>query len=161
MDLKYRADKTLRNVRRQRSLPREEEKALAEKEPDFISTQLYSLLQEISLRDAWSCYHHPDFFRANSLVWIWVQMKPKMILSNIRILMARKGLTSINQLAAALKMNASFVGRMLAMQSAVDFGGWNVENVFKIATVLDARPELMMTTDLSSRVQEEVVNWQI
>ncbi len=146
---------------RQRSLPREEEKALAERGEDYVSTQLYNLLMEISQCRAEEYHVHPQILRLNSLIWIWVQMRPEVIQDNIRILMARKNIPSINQLARKAKLNPSFIGRMLSLEGAIGFCGWNTDNVLRLARVLDARPELMMTTDLCKVVNGEVTNWQI
>lgn len=146
---------------RQRSLSREEEKSLAEQGEDNVSTELYNLLMEIRQCKAEDYYVHPQLLRLNSLIWIWVQMKPKIIQGNIRILMARKNIASINELAKKMRMNASFIGRLLSLEGSLGFCGWNTDNVLRLARVLDALPELMMTTDLCKTVGAEVGNWQI
>ncbi len=155
MQLKYRSED---GPTRQHALPRREEQRLADQGEDYIQGQLYDLLIELSKLTPMSFWQHPQFVRANSLVWIWAQMRRELIQGNIRILMARQNITSINQLANKMNLNASFVSRLLKMEESIDFGGWNVEQVFKLSAVLDARPELMLTTDLKSRVSDEVVN---
>lgn len=146
---------------RQRSLPREEEKALAEQGEDYVSTELYNLLMEIRQCAAEDYYVHPQLIRLNSLIWIWVQMKPKMIQSNIRILMAKQNIPSVNQLARKMKMNPSFIGRLISLEGSVGYCGWNTDNILRLARILNAVPELMMTADLSKSVSAEVTNWQI
>ena len=158
MELCYGTDK---NIRRQYSLTREEEQGIAEKGSDFVGDELYSVVVDISKLGALNYKMHPDFFKANSLIWIWVQMNVDRVQSNIYILMARKRIFSINELARELGLNPSFVGRFLGMKDALGFGGWNIDNVFRLSSVLDARPELLLQADLKQAVFNEVVNWQV
>ena len=147
--------------RRQYSLSREEEQQIAEQGADFVATQMYDVVVEISKLGAVGYKMHPDFFKANSLIWIWVQMNIERVQSNIYILMARQRIFSINELARKVGMNPSFIGRLIGMKDPVGFGGWNLDNVFRLSAVLDARPELLLQADLAQAVSNEVVNWQI
>ncbi|HEY4515586.1 MAG TPA: hypothetical protein VJH67_00125 [Candidatus Paceibacterota bacterium] len=158
MELCYGTDK---NIRRQYSLTRQEEQGVAEQGEDFVARQMHSVVIEISKLGAIDYKMHPDFFKANSLIWIWVQMNVERVQSNIYILMARQRIFSINELAQKLGMNPSFVGRLLGMKDAIGFGGWNIDNVFRLSSVLDARPELLLQANLAQAVSNEVVNWQI
>jgi len=158
LQLYYGTDK---NIRRQYSLDREGEQRMADQGADFVGTEMYDVVVEISKLGAINYKMHPDFYKANSLIWIWVQMNVEQIQSNIYILMARQRIFSINELARKLGLNPSFVGRLLGMKDAIGFGGWNLDNVFRLAAILDARPELLLQADLKQAVSNEVVNWQI
>lgn len=147
--------------RRQYSLSREEEQSIADQGTDFVSNEMYSVVVEISKLGALNYKMHPDFFKANSLIWIWVQMNVERVQSNIYILMARQRIFSINELARKLGMNPSFIGRLLGMKDPIGFGGWNLDNVFRLSAVLDARPELLLQANLAEVVSNEVTNWQI
>jgi len=152
---------TANGPRRHYSLTREEEKEIAEKGSDFVATEMYGLIQDISLLGAMNYKDHPDFFRANSLIWIWVQMKADQVRSNVYILMAWQKIFSINELARRMKMNPSFIGRMLSLEKPIDFGGWNIDTLFRLSITLTARPELLLQADLKHAVANEVINWQI
>lgn len=158
MQLHY---QTENGPRRHYSLTREEEQEIAENGSDFVASQMYGLIQDISLLGAMNYKDHPDFFRANSLIWIWVQMNADRVRSNVYILMAWQKIFSINELARRMKMNPSFIGRMLSLEKPVDFGGWNIDTLFRLSTVLSARPELLLQADLNRAVGDEVINWQI
>ncbi len=158
MQLQY---QTVKGPRRHYSLTREEEQEIAEKGSDFVETQMYGLIQDISLLGAMNYKDHPDFFRANSLIWIWVQMKADQVRSNVYILMAWQKIFSINELARRMKMNPSFIGRMLSLEKPVDFGGWNIDTLFRLSAILKARPELLLEANLNRAVGDEVINWQI
>lgn len=152
---------TNKNIRRQYSLSRQEEQEIAEQGADFVASEMRSVVVEISKLNALNYKMHPNFFKANSLIWIWVQMNVERVQSNIYILMARQRIFSINDLARKLGLNPSFVGRLLGMKDAIGFGGWNIDNVFRLSAVLDARPELLLQADLAKVVSNEVVNWQV
>jgi hypothetical protein len=158
MQLQYGTEK---GPRRQYSLSREEEQHIAEQGADFIARQMHSIVIEISKLTALNYKMHPDFFKANSLIWIWVQMNIEQVQSNIYILMARQRIFSINELARKLGMNPSFIGRLIGMKDPVGFGGWNLDNVFRLSDALDARPELLLQANLAQAVSHEVINWQI
>lgn len=152
---------TNKNIRRQYSLTRQEEQEIAEKGADFVVSKMSWVVIEISKLNALNYKMHPDFPKANSLIWIWVQMNVERVQSNIYILMARKRIFSINELARELGLNPSFVSRLLGMKDALGFGGWNIDNVFRLSSVLDARPEALLQADLAKAVSNEVANWQI
>jgi len=158
MKLKYRKEY---GVNRQYSLIRKEEEALANKGKDFVGSELYRLLVEVSLLQATEYALHKELPKLNSLIWIWVQMEPERVLSNLRILMARQNIMTINKLAKKARLNASFLGRLFHLDDPVGVAGWNVSQVFKLAAALDARPELMLMADLKRAVSDEVVNWQV
>lgn len=158
MELCYGTDK---NIRRQYSLSRQEEVEIANRGSEFVGDEMYPVIVEISQLGAINYKMHPDYHKANSLIWIWVQMNTEMVRSNIYILMARKRIFSLNELARRLKMNASFIGRIVEPKDAIGFGGWNIDTIFRLSQVLDARPELMLMADLSEAVSAKVINWQV
>jgi hypothetical protein len=144
------------------SLPRVEEQKLADKGPQFVGDEMYRLILEVTqVRPAYLYRGHPEYFRANSLIWIWIQMKPNQVKANVRILMAQQGLESLAQLAKKMRMNGSFIWRTLSLTEPDHFGGWNMETVLALSDALSTRPELLLRADLSRMVAEEVTNWQI
>lgn len=141
---------------RKYSLPREEEQRLADQGPEFIEAELKKFFSEFRDSSIIDILNNRKVALANTLVWIWVQMEPERVKTNLRICMARKGIFSLNQISKAVGMNGSFMGRMFGMADAQGFGGWNVMNVYRLAKVFDARPELLLTANLSEVVTKEL-----
>ncbi|HEY5220563.1 MAG TPA: hypothetical protein VIJ29_00215 [Candidatus Paceibacterota bacterium] len=141
---------------RRRSLDLEEERQMIDRGPEFVSGEMHGLLINLSQVKAMDLAVHPDFFKANSLTWIWGQMNADKIETNVYILMGRKGIHSIHELAGLCRMHPNELRQMVETGK-----GWNVERAFLIASILDARPELLLQADLARVVSNEVINWQI
>jgi hypothetical protein len=143
------------------SLTRAEEDEIAERGSEYVGKCMYSLLVELtSQRDSTPLRLHPAYLKANSLVWIWVQMNAALVRSNILILMARKQFTT-GDLAKQCRLHVTFIWKLIKLEHDKDFGGWNIDNLLLVASVLDSRPELLLMTNLAQVISNEVVNWQI
>ena len=143
--------------RGQHRLEQSEETAIAKRGEAWVRDELLkhlTLIQSMNAVQAFAA--SPEIrHRFNSLIWVYVQLVPEKIKGNLWLLMTYSGVDSINKLANAAGLNPSFVGRMLAMMPVGGIGGWNSDNLFKLAGALGVDPRVILFGDLRSLIKDE------
>lgn len=146
-------------IRGQHRLAQSEETKIAKKGEAWIRNELLKWMMEIqSMNTVQTFAASPEFrHRFNSLIWVYVQLVPERIKGNLWLLMTWSGVNSINKLARAAGLNPSFVGRMLEMNPVGGIGGWNSDNVFKLAGALGIDPRVLLFGDLRTLIDNETI----
>ncbi len=93
-----------------------------------------------------------DIQRLNSLIWVYIELEGVRVSNNVRIAAAAVGLLTINQIAEKAYLNASFLGKLLSLEPG---GGWNLTQIFKISTVIQVDPRVMLFSDLAQVIKDE------
>lgn len=144
---------------RYNTLSLDEEAVLQEKGEDFIAQQLQAVIPDVSMMNIGESRAKRRL--ANSLVFIWVKMKPDQVRRNMWLAMVANDVFTIKELSEKSGVNTSNLSRAFNLKHPRDFSKWNTDLLFPVAQALGVRPELLLEMDLTKIVLEFVVNWQI
>jgi hypothetical protein len=125
-----------------------DEEVLAERDPRVLWSELQEKLRSFTEISQDDFRKHPDFRRANSLLWVWVHMKRDMVRTNIQILLTQRGIRRIPDLARLMGHHQAYIRFMLAMEKPVGMGAWSLPNLFRLASCLKVSPEKLLSVDL-------------
>src|ERR1700733_3814738 len=146
----------MRKGQRKFTLSLVEEQALQEKREDILATQLHQVIQKTFMMNVGEAA--PERRLANSLIWIWVKMKPDQVKRNVWIAMLARDIFTIAELGKRTGLNTSGLSRALTLKIPAHFVHWNTNLLFPVAQVLGVRPELLLEMDLRKTVLEQIVN---
>ncbi len=133
-------------------LSREEEIEIARTGDEAIKEELSQLFHDLELASVRMGMIASTNRRINSLVWVYTEIHGARVVTNIRIAGMRKGLSSINEIAATADMNASFLGKIIR---CLPGGNWNFMQVMKISTAVNLDSRTMLFSDLSKLIDDE------
>ena len=143
--------------RRKRGLSKAEEAEIVAKGLESLKTELYGLILKLDSLTAVDLISNPNLIRRiNSLGSIYFTMAPDQVRANLVILMARKGIYTLLELSKRTRIHHSTLVRMINQ----GHGSLDINKIFCLAKALDARPELMLLSDLRLAVGDAVINWQ-